>query len=168
MDDSATDGRGPRRRGCSRRRALSLVAAGALAGLAGCSGGSAGGGNGDSGGDTGTPRYDGYLDDAGGYDGSVADRTDSDEVTVTVGAGDGFAFDPAAVRVSTGTTVVWEWSGMGSRHNVVDEAGTFESPYYAAEGETFAHEFTEVGVTKYYCTPHRNLGMKGVVEVVEE
>lgn len=168
MDDSTTGERGPRRRELTRRRALSLVATGALVGLAGCSGGSAAGENGDGGGDTETPRYDGYLDGASGYDGSVTDRTGSDEVSVTVGAGDGFGFDPAAIRVSPDTTVVWEWSGLGSRHNVVDEDGAFESPYYAAEGETFSHEFTEVGVTKYYCTPHRNLGMVGVVEVVDE
>ena len=108
------------------------------------------------------------VDSASGYDGAVADRTGADEVTVGVGAGDGFAYDPAAVRVSPGTTVTWQWTGVGSRHNVVDEGGDFESAYYAAEGATFSREFSSPGVWKYYCTPHRNLGMVGVVEVVDE
>ncbi|WP_435064816.1 halocyanin domain-containing protein [Halobaculum sp. EA56] len=149
-----------------RRRLLAAAGAGLAAALAGCSGG----GSGDDGGSNGTggsEPYDGYLSGAAGFDGSVADRTGREEVSVAVGAGDGFAFDPAAVRVSPGTTVVWEWTGAGSRHNVVAEDGAFESEYYAAEGATFPHEFEDPGVTKYYCTPHRNLGMKGVIEVVE-
>ncbi|MFC7137307.1 halocyanin domain-containing protein [Halobaculum litoreum] len=143
----------------TRRRLLAAVGAGGVAALAGCSGGGA---------ETDSGPYNGYLADAAGFDGEAVDRTGNAEVTVAVGTGDGFAFDPVAVRVSPGTTVVWEWTGMGSRHNVVAEDGGFESNYYASEGQTFSHEFREPGVTKYYCTPHRNLGMVGVVEVAEE
>ncbi|GAA0220828.1 hypothetical protein GCM10009000_039720 [Halobacterium noricense] len=165
MSDPTKGGRDRVRPAATRRRLLTAVAAGATAGLAGCT---AGGDDGEDG-SGGSERFDGYLSDAEGFDGSVADRTGDSEVTVAVGAGDrGYAFDPAAVRVSPGTTVVWEWTGAGSRHNVVDEDGAFESEYYATEGETFSREFTDPGVTKYYCSPHRNLGMKGVVEVVED
>lgn len=156
----------------TRRRFLAAASAVGAAALAGCTGGGAN--DGDSGdgaggpGDEGAERYDGWLADANGYDGEVADRTGADEVTVEVGAGDGLAYAPAAVRVSPGTIVTWEWSGMGSRHNVVDDAGEFESSYYAVEGATFSHEFAASGVAKYYCTPHENLGMVGVVEVVDE
>jgi len=148
----------------TRRQFLATAGAVGAAALAGCTAGGDDGGS-DSGGAT--ERYGGWLADANGYDGEVADRTDADEVTVAVGAGDGLAYDPAAVRVSPGTTVTWEWSGMGSRHNVVDDGGGFESSYYAAEGATFSREFAEPGVAKYYCTPHENLGMVGVVEVVD-
>ncbi|MXR40994.1 halocyanin domain-containing protein [Halobaculum sp. WSA2] len=165
MSDPTTAGRDRDRPAATRRRLLAAVGAGATAALAGCSASGDGGGSGSDG--DGTDRYDGWLADANGYDGEVADRTGADEVTVAVGAGDGLAYDPAAVRVSPGTTVTWEWTGMGSRHNVVDDAGGFESSYYATEGETFSHEFAEPGVAKYYCTPHENLGMVGVVEVVD-
>ena len=74
--------------------------------------------------------YDGYLSDVDNFDGTTADMTGQDEVTIAVGAegnGGGFAFDPPAVQVDPGTTVVWEWIGAGGQHNVVDEADNFES-----------------------------------------
>ncbi|WP_336022920.1 halocyanin domain-containing protein [Halobellus salinisoli] len=173
----------------TRRTLLGGTAALTL-GLAGCSGGSgdSGGdtdetdgsddesgdssdsGNGSGSGDSGSPpSFDGYLDGTSNYDG-VVDRTGDDEVTVTVGAeanGGNFGYGPAAVRVSTGTTVVWEWNGRGSVHNVAAEDGSFESEQVQEAGHTFSQTFEEVGTIKYYCTPHEAVGMKGVV-VVEE
>ena len=99
---------------------------------------------------------------------SVVDETGSDQVTVSVGAqgnGGAFAFDPAAIRVSAGTTVLWEWTGQGAQHNVADEGGAFESDLTAEEGFTFEHTFEEAGTYRYACTPHRSLGMKGAVVV---
>jgi halocyanin-like protein len=83
------------------------------------------------------------------------------------GGGDGgaSAFDPPALRVSTGTTVVWERTGQGAQHNVVDEGGAFESELSAAEGVTVHHDFASSGTVRHACTPHRALGMKGVVIV---
>lgn len=163
------------------------------AGLAGCSGGSASGSSGgstsgsnsdstsgssdgstaesgDSGDDGGSrPSFDGYLAETSNYDG-VVDRTGQSEVTVNVGTeanGGNFGFGPAAVRVSTGTTVVWKWTGKGSLHNVVAEDGSFKSKQVREEGHTYSQTFSEPGTVSYYCTPHKMLGMKGVV-VVEE
>lgn len=109
--------------------------------------------------------YGGYLADANGFDGA-ADHTGQDTVAVTVGAGQGLAFAPAAVRVSVGTTVRWEWTGRGGRHNVASEDGTLSSDYYVTEGKTYEHTFEETGVVQYYCSPHRGAGMLGVVEIV--
>jgi len=100
--------------------------------------------------------------------GSVVDRTEKSEVTVTVGAeanGGGFGFGPPVVRVAPGTTVVWEWNGAGGSHNVVDEDGAFESPMQGNEGDSFSYTFESAGVTRYYCAPHRSMGMKGAVVV---
>ncbi|QLG27467.1 halocyanin domain-containing protein [Halorarum halophilum] len=146
--------------GAGRRRFLRLLGGAGTAGtaaLAGCASDE---------GDGGDP-YEGWLSDASGFDGEPVDETGASEVTVDVGAGDGFAYAPAAVRVSPGTTVVWEWTGKGSQHNVVAEDDSYESPYYRSVGRTFSNEFQDPGVSKYFCSPHRNLGMKGVVEVVE-
>ena len=132
-------------------------------GLAGCSGG----GTASEAADSTDGAVASYLSNASNYDG-VVDETGASEVTVTVGSeanGSHFGFAPAAVRVSTGTTVVWEWTGLGSSHNVVAEDGSFESDLVAEEGHSFSRTFAEPGTVEYYCTPHRTMGMKGVVVV---
>lgn len=124
--------------------------------------------SGDSGGSGSVPSaVSEYLSDVGNYSG-VTDETGADSVTVTVGAqgnGGNFAFDPPAVRVSTGTTVTWEWNGKGGSHNVVAEDGTFESELTSEEGHTFSHTFEEAGAYTYACVPHKTVGMKGAVVV---
>ncbi|WP_198662063.1 halocyanin domain-containing protein [Halorussus litoreus] len=115
-----------------------------------------------SGGDLGS-----WFEGVSNYDG-VVDRTGESEVTVKVGASGNngnFAFGPAAVRVDPGTTVVWEWTGQGSIHNVSAEDGSFESEQTDEEGFTFEQTFDEAGVTKYVCTPHATMGMRGAVVV---
>jgi len=72
------------------------------------------------------PDYGGFLDDANNYEQTV-DMTGSDSVTNEVGAGEGLAFGPAAVAVSSGTTVTWEWTGEGGSHNVSGSNGNFEA-----------------------------------------
>jgi len=114
-------------------------------------------------------EVDEYLSDADNYDGSISDRTGQDEVSVDVGAegnGGGFAFGPPAIRIETGSTVVWEWTGMGGLHNVVAENGTFDSGDPVSNPDaTFEFTFTETGTWLYFCNPHKALGMKGAVIV---
>jgi halocyanin-like protein len=112
-------------------------------------------------------RIDDYLAGTSNYDGTVVDRTGRDEVTVAVGAegnGGGFAFGPTAVRVDVGATVVWEWTGSGGLHNVVAENGDFDSgDPVSGDSPTFEYTVPEAGTWRYHCTPHRALGMKGVI-----
>jgi halocyanin-like protein len=172
----------------TRRRFLqlsgALVATTAIAGCTGGSGSQSDGGDGDGGGDgggsggdgsdggssgsdgegsgSGGGEFDGWFDNVGNYDG-VVDATGEDEVAVTVGAegnGGTFAFDPAAFRVDSGTTVVWEWTGDGGA-----EDGSFESELQSDAGATFEHTFEESGTYEYACTPHKSMGMKGAVVV---
>jgi len=124
----------------------------------------------DSGGERGgASAIDEYLSDADNYDGTVVDATGQDEVTVEVGAegnGGGFAFAPPAVRVESGTTVLWDWVGQGGLHNVVAEDGTFDSGEPASGSDnTFEYTFSETGTFLYFCSPHKSLGMKGAVVV---
>ncbi|TKX78541.1 halocyanin domain-containing protein [Halorubrum sp. SD626R] len=172
-----------------RRFVQATTAAGATLLLAGCSGGGDGGDGGDSsggsdgsdggdssGGSDGSggsgntaylseePDYGGWFDGANNYDQTV-DATGQDEVTVDVGAGDGLSFGPAAVAVSPGTTVVWEWTGEGGGHNVAAESGDFESETVSEAGHTLEHTFEESGIHEYVCTPHEAVGMKGAVVV---
>jgi halocyanin-like protein len=174
----------------TRRQVLGAGALLGIGALAGCSGGGGdGGGDGDGGRDDDTggtengngnengndndggggsdESYEAWLEGVPNYDGSVADRTGEDTVTVVVGAGNGLLFEPPAVRVSLGTTVVWEWTGGGGQHNVKATDGSFESELASAEGTTFERTFEESGVLRYLCVPHEAVGMKGVVEVVD-
>ncbi|MGM0604666.1 MAG: halocyanin domain-containing protein [Halobacteriota archaeon] len=169
------------RKHVSRRTFVRVLAGSSLAvSLAGCSGDDGNGvdpddgnGNGDEDEDEDEqtppePDYGDHFDDVENYDGTV-DQRGSDSVTVMVGAGDqGLLFDPAAVRVDPGTTVVWEWTGMGGGHNVAATDGSFESETAEDEGHTFEHTFEDEGVYTYVCTPHEALGMKGAVVVGDE
>lgn len=149
----------------ARRDVLRAAGTTALvAGLAGCSGG-----------DDDTvdaepvdeePDYGDWFDNVGNYE-STLDLTDRDEVDVAVGSGNGLQYSPVAIQVTTGTTVVWEWTGQGGGHDVVEEGGAFESERTADEGHTFSHTFEETGIFKYVCVPHEANGMKGAVSVVD-
>jgi halocyanin-like protein len=112
--------------------------------------------------------FGGWMSDVGNYDGSV-DQTGNDGVTVEVGVEQGqgaFGFGPPAIQVDTGTTVTWEWTGDGGVHNVAaEEGGDFSSETTQEAGFTYEQTFEESGVVKYFCQPHRALGMKGVVVV---
>jgi halocyanin-like protein len=132
----------------TRRELLAAAGAASTVGLAGCTGALLPGGD-------------------EGDEATVVDRTDADRVAVAVGADGGFSFAPAAVRIAVGATVVWEWTGLGGSHNVVDRGGAFDSGLAAEEGHTFEHEFAEPGTYEYVCTPHQTRDMEGTVEVVE-
>lgn len=96
----------------------------------------------------------------------VVDKRGQDTVTVTVGAkanGGNWGFGPAAVRVDPGATVRWEWTGKGGAHNAVATDGTFESKLTQEGGHTFEWTPEAAGVTKYYCAPHKAMGMRGAV-----
>ncbi|MFQ3319330.1 MAG: halocyanin-like protein [Natronomonas sp.] len=120
------------------------------------------------------PDYGSFLGDANLYEeGSAQDLRDQSEVTVSVGAGDGLAFDPPAIWISPGTTVTWEWTGEGGSHNVVAEegpAGIDSGDPIGEEGHTYSYEFTEedAGITNYKCEPHVSQGMKGGVAVGDD
>lgn len=140
-----------------------------LGALAGCADD-----DGDDGGDGGVDapaEIDDFLGDARLYEGTLADHTGEDTVTVEVGGGpDGLAFDPPAIRVDAGTTVNWEWTGRGGVHNVEsdDDSATEFSSGDAVDddGETFEFTFDDPGIQLYVCTPHVGVGMLGAIEVV--
>ena len=153
-------------RTCDRRTFVYLAgaAAGTVA-LAGCIGG-----NGTDPDEDVPEEIHDFLDGAGGYDGSIMDATGESTVQIDVGVGNGLTYDPAAVRIDAGTTVVWEWTGQGGSHDVAstgDSDSSFQSDLMSAEGETFEHTFDDAGVQLYVCTPHRGQGMLGAIEVTD-
>jgi len=141
------------------RRGFFRVSAGAAATTATVAAGSG----------TAAAAYDGWLDDVDNYDGTH-DYRGEDEVHVTVGAGDGLLFDPAAVLIDEGTTVVWEWTGEGGGHNVAAVDDAFESELTEEGGFVFEHTFEDVEEGEFFnyvCTPHEAVEMKGTVAIGE-
>ena len=125
--------------------------------------------------------YGGYLDGEGTWGGVTVDATDEETVTVRVGApGNGGydAFDPAALAISPGTTVEWEWTGDGGGHDVVHDADerrfnsdeAHEGGTTAEEGFVYPVTFSaeDEGVYRYFCSPHLSSPMVGVLVVGEE
>lgn len=110
---------------------------------------------------------DEHLAETENYDGTVEDFTGEDEVTVQVASEDEpqFVFDPPAIRIDAGTTVIWEWSGQAGAHNVVEVDGAFGSEIYDEAGTTFSHTFEESGTYLYICEPHAALGQNGAIVV---
>lgn len=80
-----------------------------------------------------------------------------------------WGYGPAALAVTPGTTVYWDWTGRGGPHNVVGVDGRFDSGR-AVEGDDheFRQTFDDPGVYNYYCAPHRSVDMKGSVFVALE
>ncbi|MBV0926299.1 halocyanin domain-containing protein [Halomicroarcula limicola] len=165
------------RRSFARRIAV-VSSVGLLAGCGGSSDGSSGGSNGDGSGDSGgaaqtTPagsEVSEYLSNSANFDGDLVVKASSDAVSVKVGAegnGGAYAYAPVAIEISSGTTVMWEWTGEGNAHNVVSQGdGPLDSGSPVAEsGTTYEHTFEDSGTHLYYCTPHKSMGMKGAVVV---
>ncbi|TQQ83623.1 halocyanin domain-containing protein [Halonotius terrestris] len=153
----------------SRRTVLqALGGASMTVALAGCSGGGGGGGDDGGGGSQfleSEPDYEGWFEDVDNYE-QTRNLTGQDSVTISVGAGDnGLRFDPPAIAVDAGTTIVWEWTGEGGGHNVAGENREFESETVTEGGHTYEQTVSETGIVKYFCTPHRALGMKGAIVV---
>jgi plastocyanin len=81
-------------------------------------------------------------------------------------------FRPAEITVSLGDTVVWDFAGSTTAHNVVSENESatdtkwkdFATPP-ATEGQ-FRYTFTQLGEYEYVCDLHRVQGMTGKVTVI--
>lgn len=148
-------------------RAATLFAVAGSVGLAGCTSQAAQ----DHSHDPHLPRepdYKGYLDGVDNYD-FTHDWRGKDAVTVEVGSkanmGD-YGFSPAAIAVSPGTTVTWEWTGHGGAHNVVATQGTFDSGEPVDDaGTRFEYTFDRPGTYTYVCEPHEAMDMKGAIFV---
>ena len=65
---------------------------------------------------------------------------------------DGFAFVPATLTVSAGTTVTWT-NKDEEPHTVAASDGSFHSPGMGT-GATFSHTFPTAGKFDYVCSIH--------------
>ena len=87
--------------------------------------------------------------------------------TVTVTVGNNMSFNPGFVTIQPGDTVNWVWNA--NNHTVTSGApgaptGLFNKS--GNNGTTFSFTFPNAGRFDYYCIPHGEMGMTGVVNVV--
>lgn len=69
----------------------------------------------------------------------------------------GLAFNPAAITISAGTTVIWT-NNDSVTHNVTSTSApvAFNSGDFGPGG-VYSHKFTTVGTYEYQCTIHPNM-----------
>jgi plastocyanin len=79
--------------------------------------------------------------------------------TVTI---DNFAFAPATLTVTAGTTVTWK-NEDDSPHRIGDKNGTFKSAALDTD-ETFSQTFAVPGEYAYICTIHPYMAGKIIVK----
>jgi len=79
--------------------------------------------------------------------------------TVTI---DNFAFAPATLTVTAGTTVTWK-NEDDSPHRIGDKNGTFKSAALDTD-DTFSHTFAAPGEYPYICTIHPYMVGKIIVK----
>ena len=75
---------------------------------------------------------------------------------------DNFAFAPANLTVTAGTTVTWK-NEDDSPHRIGDKNGTFKSAALDTD-ETFSHTFAVPGEYAYICTIHTYMAGKIIVK----
>ncbi len=79
------------------------------------------------------------------------------KVTITTDSSGSFAFSPATLTISVGTTVTWT-NMTGAPHTVTSDDGkSFDSGIntpISAQGGTFSFTFTKAGTFAYHCQFH--------------
>lgn len=143
------------------KRRVVLIGIATAVSLAGCLGDDDAGGT-DTGDDDGT--------DTGDDDGT---DTDDDEVgdgavTIAVGHGGSFVFDPESVEIDVGDTVEFVWEGAG--HNIIVTEQPDGADWNGVEsthgvGHSHSHTFGVEGRYAFVCAPHEGQGMDGEVLV---
>lgn len=73
----------------------------------------------------------------------------------------GYAFNPASLTVSTGTTVTWT-NNDSVTHNITSDTGAFSSSDLGP-GQTYSYTFNQAGTFAYHCSIHTS--MHGTVTV---
>ena len=72
-------------------------------------------------------------------------------------------FNPTIIEVEVGDTV--EWIAKSKGHNVEFVASPQDIKFKSKVNRDTEYTFTESGIYLYVCTPHKGMGMYGVVMV---
>ena len=82
--------------------------------------------------------------------------------------GNRMVYSEEIIRVDVGDTVTWLPTAKG--HNVEFRAGpkSFKAPKKSKVGKEYSYTFDVPGVYVYWCTPHKSMGMIGLVVVGQD
>ena len=72
-----------------------------------------------------------------------------------------YSFGPKTVTISKGDKVIWK--NKAGSHTVTFNNGSFDKSI--SGDDRVSRKFTQRGTYRYYCRPHKSLGMKGKVVV---
>ena len=117
----------------------------------------------------------------------TTETSQSRSSTSTVELTDDHVYEPAAVQVRTGETVVWKNVGeIGHTVTAYEDGIPDDADYWASGGgdaeadarngypdsglveggDSYEHTFETEGTHEYFCIPHESVGMVGTVDVV--
>ncbi|KTG09553.1 halocyanin [Haloprofundus marisrubri] len=118
---------------------------------------------------TGIEEVDEWVQLSNTFDGTITDKTNTDTTTITTGAEGNrgtFAFDPVVLKISSGTTVQWEWAEDSGPHTVAfEDIDVRTDEVYTEAGVHLEYTFEEKGIYRYACEPHESLGGRGAIIV---
>ena len=80
-------------------------------------------------------------------------------------AGRKMIYSQELVHVDTGDTVTWVPTSKGHNVEIIAAPDGFDIPKKSKNGKEVSIEFTVPGIYYYWCTPHKGMGMIGLVVV---
>ena len=84
------------------------------------------------------------------------------------GAGRKMVYSNELVKIDVGDTITWLPTSKGHNVEIVAAPEGFDIPKKSKNGKEVAIEFAVPGVYYYWCTPHKGMGMIGLVVVGED
>ena len=81
------------------------------------------------------------------------------------GAGRKMVYSEELVHVDAGDIVKWLPTSKGHNVEIVAAPEGFEIPKKSKNGKEVSIEFTVPGIYYYWCTPHKGMGMIGLIVV---
>ena len=80
-------------------------------------------------------------------------------------AGRKMVYSQEVVHVDVGDTVTWMPTSKGHNVEIVAAPEGFDIPKKSKNGKEVSIDFTVPGIYYYWCTPHKGMGMIGLVVV---
>ena len=84
------------------------------------------------------------------------------------GSGRKMVYSQELVHIETGDIVKWIPTSKGHNVEIVAAPEGFDIPKKSKNGKEVSIEFTVPGIYYYWCTPHKSMGMIGLVIVGED
>ena len=81
------------------------------------------------------------------------------------GAGRKMVYSQEIVNIDSGDTIKWVPTSKGHNVEIIAAPEGFDIPKKSKNGKEVSIEFTVPGIYYYWCTPHKGMGMIGLIVV---